>query len=30
MKEMPEQNAVETRGQAFVRYVIDRLSLIHI
>ena len=26
MKEMPEQNAVETRGQAFVRYVIDRCN----
>lgn len=26
MKEMPEQNAMETRGQAFVRYVIDRCN----
>ena len=26
MKEMPEQNARETRGQAFVRYVIDRCN----
>lgn len=26
MSEMPDKNALETRGQAFVRYVIDRCS----